>query len=367
MKTFRCQCGNRLFFGNTLCLACGRALGFAPDRNAVMALEGPTDDGLWHAADGASPGAYRFCSHRDEIGCDWLVPEAQTNPQCLSCRLTAVIPNLDLADNRVYWRRLETAKRYLVSDILRLGLPVTDWQADPDLGLGFEFLADQQTAEGLRPVMTGHMSGRITVNVAEADHVHRERVRVALGEAYRTLLGHMRHESGHYYWFRLVSREGERLAAFRECFGDERVDYKAAMSAYYDTGPPDDWARTHISAYAASHPWEDWAESWAHYLHITDAMDTARAFGLAAAEKAPDTIDERLEQWSELALALNALSRSLGLPDPYPFNLTPAATGKLRLIHAIIQDASGDSRSRTGRASKSDFNPSLHASRTRIR
>ena len=33
--------------------------------------------------------------------------------------------------------------------------------------------------------------------------------------------------------------------------------------------------------YATSHPWEDFAETWAHYLHIADTLEIARAFGLS--------------------------------------------------------------------------------------
>ena len=64
-------------------------------------------------------------------------------------------------------------------------------------------------------------------------------------------------------------------------FGDERQDYAAALKRNYEAGPPADWAEQHITSYASVHPWEDWAETWAHYLHMTDTLETARAYGLA--------------------------------------------------------------------------------------
>ena len=36
------------------------------------------------------------------------------------------------------------------------------------------------------------------------------------------------------------------------------------------------------------HPAEDWAETFAHYLHIRDTIDTAAAFGLAPAGATAD-------------------------------------------------------------------------------
>lgn len=358
MKTWRCICGNRLHFGNTRCLKCGRSLGFAPERRAVIALE-PAGEGVWQAAAEGDDSRFRRCSHHETIGCDWLVAEAEGAIQCRSCRLTATIPDQGVAENQDYWARLERAKRYLVYDALRLKLPIEDWRSDPRRGLGFDFLADQQTSTGTWSAITGHHSGRITINVAEADDVHRERMRVSLGEAYRTLLGHLRHESGHYYWLRLIA-DGPYLDRFRERFGDERLDYTSAMEAYYRDAPPADWSARHISAYAASHPWEDWAESWAHYLHITDAMETARDFGLIES-RSDANLTDLLDHWDELSLALNALSRSLGLPDPYPFVVNSVVTEKLRLIHELL--AALASQSNGGSSLNSRLTPSFQDSR----
>ena len=64
-----------------------------------------------------------------------------------------------------------------------------------------------------------------------------EKIRHDLHEPYRTLLGHFRHEVGHYYWDRLV-RDSGWLQPFRELFGDERADYAAALKLNYENGPP---------------------------------------------------------------------------------------------------------------------------------
>src|SRR6202011_5238904 len=38
--------------------------------------------------------------------------------------------------------------------------------------------------------------------------------------------------------------------------------------------------RPHVTPYASAHPWEDFAETWAHYFHMVDTLETATAFGL---------------------------------------------------------------------------------------
>ena len=337
MQLFTCACGNRLHFGNTRCLACGRALGFAPDVRQLIALD-PGDDGTWRAPTLPGTPAYRNCHNHHAAACDWLVPAEAEARLCLACRLTQTIPNLSSELNRLYWRRLEAAKRYLIYDLLRLGLPVADRWEDPERGLVFRFLEDEASPEGVQQILTGHANGRITINVAEADEVHREQVRVSLGEAYRTLLGHMRHEIGHYYWMRLIDGS-PWLVRFRELFGDERRDYQEALQAYYCEGPPLGWDTRHISAYAAAHPWEDWAETWAHYLHITDALETAELYGFTAPCQPGEDVEGLIERWHRLSEGLNALSRSLGQPDPYPFVVNRAVTEKLRLIQEVVGEA----------------------------
>jgi hypothetical protein len=237
-----------------------------------------------------------------------------------------------------------------VYSLLRLGCPLKSKAEDPAHGLAFEFLADSR-APGAPRVHTGHASGVITLNVAEADDAEREKRRVELHEPYRTLLGHFRHEVGHYYWDRLV-QGSPRIGRFRELFGDERKNYAQALKEHYEKGPPADWQRRFVSTYATSHPWEDWAESWAHYLHTSDTLEIAAACGLslrpprrdepslshptAPSGDGTEPFEKIIADWFSLTYVLNNLSRSLGQPDAYPFVLSTPAIEKLRFVHQTI-------------------------------
>ncbi|WP_019589223.1 MULTISPECIES: putative zinc-binding metallopeptidase [unclassified Thioalkalivibrio] len=366
MQLFECEaCGLAVHFDNTRCTRCGHRLGFLPDRMRVAALApvGTGTDrqgrevagGWWQVAGEPDGPRYRQCRHYAVDGiCNWMVPESDPDPFCRACRLNRTIPDLRVPGNRTLWARLEAEKRRLVYGLLRLGLPVTPRRDDP-AGLAFDFLASTAPAfqEG-GGVVTGHAAGLITLDIAEADPAVRERMREAMAEPYRTILGHFRHESGHHYWERLV-RGGPAHEDFRRVFGDERADYDAALRRHYREGPPADWQERFVSAYASAHPWEDWAETWAHYLHIVDTLDTARAYGLevgaeglagSAMSHAPDydpyhapDIDTLMDHWLPLTNALNSLNRSMGHGHIYPFTLTPAAIAKLRWVHAIIRAA----------------------------
>jgi hypothetical protein len=249
----------------------------------VLALES-AGEGVWMSAKrGAEWSQYRLCANYDrENVCNWAVRADDPEELCESCRLTRVIPDLGQRGHREAWYRLEVAKRRLVYGLQHLALPVASKAADPERGVAFELLAD--TTE---PVLTGHSNGVITINVMEADDATREQRRVQLHEPYRTLLGHFRHEIGHYYWERLLAGSA-RLDAFRECFGDERADYAAALRQHYEQGPPTDWQERYVSTYASAHPWEDWAETWAHYLHMIDTLETAAACGLSLRPRRAD-------------------------------------------------------------------------------
>jgi hypothetical protein len=353
MDIFHCDhCGQPVFFENITCVRCGHRLAYLPDVGQMASLES-LPDGLWHSL-AATGTEYRLCANYTGYDvCNWAVKASDENPLCLSCRLTRLIPNLDVPGNREAWYRLEVAKRRLLYTLLKLGLPLADRQTDPCCGLAFELVAD---ASGPRhpPAVTGHSDGVITINIAEADDAERERRRIALNEPYRTLLGHFRHEIGHYYWDRLV-KDSERLEAFRARFGDERQDYPSALRAHYEHGPREDWQAQFVSAYATSHPWEDWAETWAHYLHVTDTVETGSASGIAvrprhagepalkqfpAEARTRDTPFDRLvESWFPLTYVLNNLNRALGLPDGYPFVLSEPAIEKMRFVHDTIEAA----------------------------
>jgi len=358
MRIFRCDhCGNALYFENVRCLQCGSDLAFLPGRMDLCAVEplGDGAPGLWQrrAPGRRQPGRrWRMCQHREATqSCNFAVPEADPNPLCVSCRLTRVLPDLSQPQNAARWYRLEVAKRRLFFTLARLRLMPAEPPAGQAVGPMFEF---RQDLPG-QPVLTGHDQGVITLNVAEADDEERVRRRVALHEPYRTLLGHLRHESGHYYWDGLVG-QGGRLDGFRALFGDERADYPAALRAHYARGgPAAGWQDRYVSAYATTHPWEDWAETWAHYLHMVDLLETAASYATrvhvpGGGGEAPvedpfaggqPAFDELVQQWLPLTLLLNSLNRSLGQEDAYPFALGPGALGKLRYVHEAIHPGRG--------------------------
>ncbi len=290
---------------------------------------------------------YRLCKNTtDWHSCNWLVPVESDEEYCPSCALNETIPDLQDPDNLTYWYTLEQGKRRLIYSLMRMGLPVEGRKVRED-GLAFEFLRNDPSSKV--EVKTGHYNGLITVDVAEADDLERERTRLHLNEVYRSVLGHFRHESGHYYWWRLV-HDKPALKRFRNLFGDESADYEASVAEYYVSGPRENWQRSFVSAYASSHPWEDWAECWSHYLTIIDALETAQAFGveISAEHTQPlftradsyraRTFDEMLDQWLPLTYAINSINRSGGNQDLYPFILPGPAIAKLRFVHDVVKD-----------------------------
>lgn len=357
-RAFRCDCERPVFFRNTHCLGCDMPLGYEPTLGEVRTLHPGSGPDIWRLGsdDEGAEAEYRRCANIDTpVGCNWLVPGDDPSKLCMACRLNRTIPDLGDLDNQRYLKAMEVAKRRLISQLLALGLPVESKDENPESGLAFDLLRSMPDGE---TVMTGHFSGLITINIEEADDVQREQIRKALHEPYRTLLGHFRHEIGHYYWDRLVWNS-EWLEPFRALFGDERADYSQALKANYEDGPPGDWADRHISAYASSHPWEDWAETWAHYLHIVDSLDTALSHGLDAEdielEFDPFTRDDlydpdhpnaerallMLNSWVELITVLNEMSRSLGQQDFYPFVMSRAVVKKLHFVSLVVAGAGG--------------------------
>lgn len=287
-----------------------------------------------------------------------MIPEDDPADFCVACRLNEVIPDLSVPANLERWATIEAAKRRLIYTLLQLKLPVIPKSADPE-GLSFRFLADSLIDPALAiPVLTGHKDGRITINLAEADDVEREKMRNQMHEPFRTLLGHFRHEIGHYYWDRLIANTKWK-APFREMFGDESVDYQQALEAHYKDGPSPDWNQSYISAYASSHPWEDWAETWAHYLHMHDTLETAHDVGLGAKStehaKETDRVERMVAEWFTVAVAINSLNRSLGLRDAYPFVLASPVLDKLRFIHQVVDCETAD---------EAPANPEIHDSRS---
>jgi len=355
MKTSYCgACGVPIFFENVKCLSCGHELGFLPEILDMSALERTTGD-LWRSVTLDQNKEFRFCENgRSHQICNWLVCAKGEDIFCIACRLNHMIPDLTMVGNRERWQKMESAKRRLIYTLLSLKLPFNGFQNRP--ALRFDFLANPPAGP---TILTGHQNGLITLNIAESDDDERERRRITLHEPYRTLLGHFRHESGHYYWDQLIANS-PRLAGFRELFGDESRDYSEALKLYHQQGAPADWQNHFISAYAAAHTWEDWAETWAHYLHMIDSLETAAGFGVSLRPKSPAARILRadpqraingvpkfarfLENWLPVTYALNSLNRGMGLPDLYPFVLSAPAIKKLQFIHETIEE--------TGRISK---------------
>lgn len=337
MKTFHCACGHTVYFENDYCLGCHRRLAYSPDLQGMLTLA--QADPQTGAAITADNQQVRLCQNDLDFGvCNWLTSQPGA-AYCICCGLNHTIPNLLAPDRRDWWASMEQAKRKLIYTLLGLGLPVVSKQADPHGGLAFEFIEDKSSNPHVEDeiVLTGHQNGLITVNIAEADHAKRELVRQSLGESYRTLLGHFRHESGHYYYWKLIG-DAPTLAAFRELFGDESRNYQQAMDNYYANRDTLQRDPRLISHYALSHPFEDWAECWAHYLHMVDTLETAEAFNirLGTAVAGSDDIDDMLRRWHDLTVTLNALNRSMGMADAYPFILSELTLRKIRFVHSLV-------------------------------
>jgi len=345
MKLFACpNCASRLYFENAQCLACGSSVLYEPGQ-AAFVLAGET---------------VLACTNATECDCNWTAEGG--GAFCRACALNKTIPNLSVDGNRRRWARVEAAKKRALYTMHAFGLE-TPPKAYPDdeFGLAFDLLADPLGGgPGGERILTGHDNGLITLNVAEADSAQREKMRVEMGENYRTLLGHFRHELGHYFWDRLIRDDYARMTEFLALFGDSTIDYETALQVHYANGSPPDWQQRHISAYAASHPWEDWAETWAHYLHITDTLEMVQSLNMRLGQLDtvdPNTLSKRdagggaiggggeqgdddfktiLERWLVLSEASNSINRCMGLPDLYPFVISPVVAGKLRFVHDLL-------------------------------
>jgi hypothetical protein len=343
-----------LFFENVMCGRCGHRLAYLPDLEVIGSLDAAprgTESAaqVWTSPIPRAKGkSYRLCeNYTKHNACNWAIPGEETGLFCRSCRLTRVVPDLSDPARKAAWVRSEAAKRRLVYTLLQLGLPLAPQLSVGDGGLAFEFLADPPN--GPR-VLTGHKNGVITLNIDEADDVQREARRLSMHEKYRTLLGHFRHEIGHYYWDRLVAKSGD-INAFRASFGDERADYAKALNEYYAKGPAPDWSSRCVTEYASMHPWEDWAETWAHYLHMIDTLEMAAHCGLTLRPDRPDDptmekmptkrpeywrFEEIISNWFPLSYLMNGLNRTMGSPDVYPFTLTSPVIDKLRFVHDVV-------------------------------
>lgn len=354
MKLFSCPtCSGRLYFENAVCLRCGTNVAYQPFAGEFAPVP--------------SAGVFS-CANASECACNWAV-DAEGD-LCAACRLTRTIPDMSVEGNRHRWIKVEAAKKRAVYSLVAFGLDISP-QVEPsaEFGLAFDLLADPVVGGGPagERVLTGHDNGVITLNIAEADAPEREKMRVAMGESYRTVLGHFRHELGHYYWDRLIRDDSGWLDRFRAVFGDDTEDYNEALQRHYAQGAPLDWQQRHVSPYSAMHPWEDWAEHWAHYIHVTDTLEMVAALNFplgrldatgakdlppneanyadrtsrrdaVTADLLPADFDETLDRWLVLSEASNAINRCMGLPDLYPFVISDVAAEKLRFVHELLSE-----------------------------
>ena len=328
MKKQSCSaCGSAVFFENSVCLRCGTNLGYLRELRAIVAVDG---QGRYRDSSGTE---WYICANLLLSGCTWLAPTS--GGQCFSCDLTRTGPNDGDAKGLSQFIVAERAKRQLISELDELGLPVVTRAEDPDKGLAFDLLSSVH-----ENVVIGHAGGIITIDLAESDDAYRERMRAQLDEPYRTMLGHFRHEVGHYFEDALVfSRDGLTREA-RDLFGDDTKDYQAEIDRHYSEGAPADWEQRYISRYATMHPYEDFAECFAHYLHICDTVDTAREFGLIPKTPEATSFRDLVEtEWLPLSVALNQVNRSMGKDDLYPFVLPGAVIDKLEFVHGLRTSA----------------------------
>lgn len=352
MKLYTCNnCHSLIYFENNICLHCGYSLGF--DANSLSLITLVREGNYLFSNVQNNPETFRYCKNAEYSICNWLIHSFETSEYCTACQLNRVIPDLANPENMRRWKNIEIAKHRLIYSLLRLHLPVSAKKENEETGIAFDFLA--QTSPKVK-VITGHENGVITLNIEEADEAARVRHKLDLEERYRTLLGHFRHEIGHYYW-ELLIKNTDALGKYRQLFGNEEKDYADSLATYYKIGQPPNWSQHFISPYASSHPWEDWAETWSHYLHLMDTLETAFSFGIriqpdmiqdtksiqASIQQDPyDMADfnQIIKWWLPLTFAVNSLNRSMGHSDFYPFVISESVVEKLKFIHALcLKDA----------------------------
>ncbi|RRQ50439.1 hypothetical protein DZC72_07785 [Maribacter algicola] len=346
MKLFQCsKCGNTVVFENNLCVSCGHYLAYSSYYNQMVSLEPNRSEWAIPSLNGET---YKYCANNLHGICNWLIPIDNNSEFCLACSLNRTIPDLSYQKNQEHWKQIEFAKHRLVYQLLRLKLPIVNKGEDPETGLCFDFLSPKNKNN----LKTGHAHGVITILISEADAVTREKVKEKMEERYRTMLGHFRHEVGHYYWDILIRTDENVLSGFREIFGNDMVPYDGALQNYYLNGPRQDWQNFHISKYASSHPWEDWAETWSHYLHLMDTLETAYNFGLKTTPNLQGThrlgfnadfdpyyendFPTILKTGIALFYSLNSMNRSMGKDDAYPFIISEPVKTKLTFIHNLL-------------------------------
>jgi hypothetical protein len=336
VRAFQCEvCGAELFFENSVCVTCGSAVGYSRERGTMVTVSAERP----------------ICANLNRCGCNWIADPTSAVGLCFSCRLTRTRPaDSDMVGLGQYWVA-EAAKRRLVFGLDELELPIKI--RDGSFGLAFDLLSSSHSK-----IMTGHQNGVITLDLAESNDAHREALRESMDEPYRTVLGHFRHEIGHYYC-EILALTPDRREEFRALFGDETTSYEEALERHYSGGAGRHWENRFISAYATMHPLEDFAEVFGHFLHIADTLQTAVEFGLMSQPElggeasslqgisAKPRIgllqipiaDVIARIWLPLTKGLNQINRSMGKPDLYPFVLAGPVIAKLSFVAELVADA----------------------------
>ena len=341
MKVFQCgYCLHPLYFENASCEKCGHLCGYRSEGRTMLTF----DHISLPLISDREKTAYKFCQNHAHGVCNWVIPLESTDKFCSACKLNRTIPVLRNAKNFKKWQHLEIAKHRLIYQLQKIGLPLPSKMENEDDGLCFDFVSRAMDPK----LMTGHARGVITILISEANNAEREKRRKALDEPYRTLIGHLRHEVGHYFWKRLIFTNQKVLDEYRAIFGDERLSYADSLEAYYKKPNDNNWQANFISQYATAHSWEDWAETWAHYLHIMDMEETAFFFKLKVGmDNETETkvsvdpysvqnFDEIVKTSVPLTFAVNSISRAMGHQEVYPFTLTPSIIDKLKFIHKLL-------------------------------
>lgn len=316
MQSFTCPaCDTRVYFDNLFCV-CGQPLFYEPEARAMLNEAEP-------------------CANRDAIQCNWVAVPGET--LCRSCAMSDTVPALNVGDNQQLLARAERAKRWVLANLSNW-----QWFTDADGGMRprFQMLSENTGAGRAVQIMMGHDNGEIVINVTEADELIRVQRQHQLGEQYRSMVGHFRHELAHFLFDRLAAAPGF-VDGFRPLFGDETADYDAALQEHYAN--PKDPGEEFITAYATSHPHEDWAETVAHLLHMVDFTDSFVSAGLSMTgvpenyQPYADTdADNLLNIAAAVAIAINDINRALDNSDLYPFVLTPKIREKIKFAHGWI-------------------------------
>jgi hypothetical protein len=376
MKTFKCDCKAHqiLFFESSLCVACERVVGLDDKFDKVEPYDLDETSGQYFKAEDPVVRYQKCDNHVDYKTCTGMVNlntfvpvEGEEEVLCFACRFNETIPDLSIIEHIPLWKKMEVAKRRALYTLKAMKLPLETIAQNPKSGLSFDFTTDRDvndhfasTLKNQQAVLTGHDSGHITINLAEADDVARSHAKLAMGEKYRTLLGHFRHELGHYYFDKLIAGSPQKHALCKQYFGDDELSYKNAMDKHYKEGAPENWRDAYISEYATMHAYEDWAETWSHYMHIMDTLETAKNFSITGSTignaeeteevedltlpqdayffSAQTSITNILDTWMDFSIILNSLNRSMGMSDAYPFVLTQPVRTKLAFIHYAIHD-----------------------------